>query len=41
MMQIGEDCFTEKIKFDKSNMTDDIVLVLKIGIDGAIEASQK
>lgn len=36
--ELGAERFTEKVKFDKSRMTDDVELVLKIGIAGVISA---
>ena len=37
-VELGAEQFTEKVKFDKRRMTDDVELVLKIGIAGAISA---
>ena len=37
-IELGAGQFTEKVKFDKRRMTDDVELVLKIGIAGAISA---
>ena len=36
--ELGAEQFSEKVKFDKRRMTDDVELVLKIGIAGAISA---
>lgn len=40
-IELGEEGFADKMKFDKRHMSDDVELVLKIGIDGAIESSNK
>ncbi len=35
-MELGPEVFSERIRFEKSKMTDDVELVLRIGIAGAI-----
>lgn len=37
-VEMGADRFSTKVKFDKSQMSDDVELVLKIGIAGAISS---
>ncbi len=37
-VELGAELFSNKIKFDKSQMSDDVELVLKIGIAGALSA---
>ena len=36
--ELGAEKFSEAIKFDKSRMTEDVELVLKIGIAGALSS---
>lgn len=37
-VELGAEVFSQSIKFEKSKMTDDVELVLRIGITGAISA---
>lgn len=37
-IELGAEQFTEKVKFEKQNISDDVELVLRIGIAGAISA---